>query len=56
MQALQDFQGKVNLTAADPSTGQYFLSPAGFNRGLAALKEDPSLGVERFSHLRNRIA
>lgn len=45
MQALQDFQGKVNLTAADPTTGQYFLSPSGFNRGLAALKEEPNLGV-----------
>lgn len=45
MQTLQELQGKVNLTAADPSTGQYFMSPAGFNRALAAMKEDPFTGV-----------
>lgn len=45
MQSLQDLQSKVNLTAADPSTGQYFMSPAGFNRALAAMKEDPFNGV-----------
>lgn len=45
MQTLQELQSKVNLTAADPSTGQYFMSPAGLNRALAAMKEDPFNGV-----------
>lgn len=45
MQTLQDFQQKANLTAADAGTGQYFLSPSGFNRGLAAIKDDPFSGV-----------
>lgn len=45
MQTLQELQGKVNLTAADPSTGQYFMSPAGLNRALTAMKDDPFNGV-----------
>lgn len=45
MQTLQELQKGSNLTAADVQTGQYFMSPAGFSRGLDAVKEDPFSGV-----------
>lgn len=45
MQTLQELQQKANLTSADAVTGQYFMSPSGFNRGLAAVKDDPFSGV-----------
>lgn len=46
MESLQDLQQSSNLTAADVKTGQYFMSPAGFSRGLDKLKGDPFSGVQ----------
>lgn len=45
MQTLQDLQQRSNLPAADIRTGQYFMNPTAFSRGLDALKEDPFSGV-----------
>ena len=52
MQTLQDLQQRSNMTASDPSTGQYFLSPAAFNRGLSRVQEDPMNGVTAADHAR----
>jgi hypothetical protein len=45
MTTLQELQQRAQTTAGDPTTGQYFLSPAGFNRGLMAAREEPFSGI-----------